>query len=117
MSSRTPIPGRAAALSWACPARSGLLIVWLALWRSQARDTAGPYSLKAGFGARLGLSLIVVATLHTGFHFSWNVHTLAYGLMMLVIASGAVGVWAALPRKLSDNREITRKQMLAQIRA
>jgi hypothetical protein len=60
----------------------------------------------------------VVATLHTGFQFGWNVHTLAYGLMLLVIVSGAVGVWAyaTLPRTLSDNRgETTRKQMLAQI--
>jgi len=76
--------------------------------------------LKAWVSAHvyLGLSLIVIATLHTGFQFGWNVHTLAYGLMLLVIASGAFGVWAyaTLPKALSDNRgETTRKQMLAQI--
>jgi hypothetical protein len=98
-----------------------LLIVWLALLGIRKRAiTAGHYSLKAWVSAHvyLGLSLIVVATLHTGFQFGWNVHTLAYGLMLLVIASGAVGVWAyaTLPRVLSDNRgETTRKQMLAQI--
>src|SRR3546814_5897971 len=40
--------------------------------------------------------------------------------MLLVIASGAVGVWAyaVLPPKLSENRgETTRKQMLAAIQA
>jgi hypothetical protein len=99
------------------------LIVWLALLGVRKRwVTNGHYSLKAWVSAHvyLGLSLIVVATLHTGFQFGWNVHTLAYALMMLVIASGAVGVWAyaVLPRRLSDNRgETTRKQMLAAIHA
>jgi hypothetical protein len=99
------------------------LIVWLALLGVRKRAVSdGHYSLKAWVSAHvyLGLSLIVVATLHTGFQFGWNVHTLAYGLMLLVIASGGVGVWAyvRLPKMLSDNRgEITRKQMLAQIHA
>ncbi len=99
------------------------LIVWLALLGVRKRwVTNGHYSLKAWVSAHvyLGLSLIVVATLHTGFQFGWNVHTLAYGLMMVVIASGAVGVWAyaVLPQRLSDNRgETTRKQMLAAIHA
>ena len=100
-----------------------LLIVWLALLGVRKRAvTNGYYSLKAWVSAHvyLGLALIVIGTLHTGFHFGWNVHTLAYGLMMLVITSGAVGVWAYanLPKSLSDNRgEATRKQMLAQIHA
>ena len=98
-----------------------LLIVWLSLLGVRKRAmTAGNWSLKAWTSAHvyLGLSLIVIATLHTGFQFGWNVHTLAYGLMLLVIASGAFGVWAyaTLPKALSDNRgETTRKQMLAQI--
>ncbi|WP_394762599.1 hypothetical protein [Phenylobacterium sp.] len=100
-----------------------LLIVWLALLGVRKRAvTNGYYSLKAWVSAHvyLGLALIVIGTLHTGFHFGWNVHTLAYGLMMLVITSGAVGVWAyaTLPKTLSDNRaEATRKQMLARIRS
>ena len=71
------------------------LIVWLALLGVRKRAvTSGHYSLKAWVSAHvyLGLSLIVIATLHTGFQFGLNVHTLAYGLMLLVIASGAVGV-------------------------
>lgn len=94
------------------------LIVWLACLGIRKRViTAGHYSLKAWVSAHvyLGLSLVVLATLHTGFQFGWNVHTLAYGLMMLVIASGALGIWAyaTLPQRLHGNRgETTRKQML-----
>jgi hypothetical protein len=94
------------------------LIVWLACLGVRKRViSAGHYSLKAWVSAHvyLGLSLTVLATLHTGFQFGWNVHTLAYVLMMAVIASGALGVWAyaTLPQRLHGNRgETTRKQML-----
>jgi hypothetical protein len=54
----------------------------------------------------LGLALLVIATLHTGFHFGWNIHTLAYVLMCLVIASGAVGTFCYIhyPRLMTRNR-------------
>jgi hypothetical protein len=118
-----PRPSGGTLLGYGLGTLGALLIVWLAALGVRKRAiTDGPYSLKAWVSAHvyLGLSLIVIATLHTGFHFGWNVHTLAYGLMLLVIASGAAGVWAyaTLPRALSDNRgETTRKQMLAQIHA
>lgn len=66
----------------------------------------------------LGLALLVIATLHTGFHFGWNVHTLAYALMCIVIASGIYGVfaYARYPRQMTDNRQnMTLAQMQAQI--
>ena len=116
-----PGPSGGTAMGYTLGIIGAVLIVWLAALGIRKRViTAGHYSLKAWVSAHvyLGLSLIVIATLHTGFHFGWNVHTLAYGLMLLVIASGAVGVWAyaTLPNALSDNRgETTRKQMLAQI--
>jgi hypothetical protein len=99
------------------------LIVWLALLGIRKRNmTRGKWSLKAWTSAHvyLGLALVVVATLHTGFQFGWNVHTLAYGLMMLVIASGiwGISVYAALPAKLADNRRgMTKGQMLASLDA
>jgi hypothetical protein len=95
-----------------------LLILWLTMLGLRKRAmTSGRWSLKAWTSAHvyLGLSLIVVATLHTGFQFGWNVHTLAYGLMMLVILSGVYGiaVYAALPKELSLSRaEMTRPQMI-----
>jgi hypothetical protein len=95
-----------------------VLILWLTMLGLRKRAmTRGKWSLKAWTSAHvyLGLSLIVIATLHTGFQFGWNVHTLAYSLMMLVILSGIYGIsaYATLPDELSDTRgSMTRPQML-----
>lgn len=99
------------------------LIVWLSLLGVRKRRiTTGQWSLKAWTSAHvyLGLSLIVIGTLHTGFQIGWNVHTLAYVLMLLVIATGIYGViaYATLPASLSANRkEMTRAQMLEALTA
>lgn len=100
-----------------------LLILWLSLLGVRKRKiTQGQWSLKAWTSAHvyLGLALIVVGTLHTGFQIGWNVHTLAYVLMLLVIISGIYGVYAyaTLPASLSSNRkEMTRAQMLEALTA
>jgi hypothetical protein len=99
---------------------SALLIVWLTLIGVRKRAYVGRFSLKGWVSAHvyLGLSLLVVATLHTGFHLDWNVHTLAYVLMLVVIASGIFGVvvYAKLPVRLSENRgDMTQRQMLETI--
>ncbi|MGQ0559130.1 MAG: hypothetical protein ACT4OE_06025 [Sphingosinicella sp.] len=94
------------------------LIVWLSLLGIRKRAiTPGRWSLKAWTSAHvwLGLALVVIATLHSGFQLGWNVHTLAWALMMLVILSGAYGAfaYALLPRALSDARaEMTSGEML-----
>ena len=102
------------------------LILWLTMLGVRKRAmTPGRWSLKAWTSAHvyLGLSLIVIATLHTGFQLGWNVHTLAYMLMMLVILSGMFGiyVYATLPKALSQNRydedgAITEKVMIEQMK-
>jgi hypothetical protein len=53
----------------------------------------------------MGASLIVLATLHAGFQFGWNIHTLSYALMMVVIISGCYGTYAYLryPRLMTTN--------------
>ena len=100
-----------------------LLILWLSLLGIRKRNmTEGRWSLKAWTSAHvyLGLALIVIGTLHTGLQLGWNVHTLAWALMMLVIASGIYGitVYATLPASLSENRkEMTRGQMLEALAA
>lgn len=41
----------------------------------------------------LGGTLLVLATLHTGFRFSWSVHTLTYALLLFVSVSGYYGLY------------------------
>ncbi len=117
-----PRPNGGSALGYILGTTGALLIVWLAALGVRKRAmTPGAWSLKAWTSAHvyLGLALIVIATLHTGFQFGWNIHTAAYALMMLVIVSGIFGVvaYARLPRALSENRaEMTEAQMLEQVR-
>lgn len=93
------------------------LIVWLAmLGIRKRRISEGRWSLKAWASAHvyLGLALVVIGTLHSGFQLGWNVHTLAWGLMLLVVLSGIYGVavYAVLPARLSANRkQMTRAEM------
>jgi hypothetical protein len=99
-----------------------VMIVWLSLLGIRKRVIGPkPFSLKGWTSAHvyLGLSLIVIGTLHTGFQLGLNVHTLAWALMMIVILSGLWGIslYASLPEKLSANRgEVTQLQMLEAIR-
>lgn len=73
------------------------LIAWL-MWFGvrKRRYSSRMGTLQGWLSAHvyLGLSLIVVATFHTGFQAGNNIHTLAYVLMMIVIASGLYGVYA-----------------------
>lgn len=100
-----------------------LLILWLTMLGMRKRAmTPGGWSLKAWTSAHvyLGLSLIVIGTLHTGFQLGWNVHTLAWALMMIVIISGIYGIYAysTLPQSLSANRdEMTETQMIDGLRS
>lgn len=69
--------------------------------RHQASTRQGWLSAHIYFG----LSLIIVITLHTGFDFGWNVHTLAYGLLLCVILTGVYGVYCyiLLPSRITEN--------------
>jgi hypothetical protein len=118
-----PRPNGGSAAGYGLGTVGALLILWLTLLGVRKRAmTRGRWSLKSWTSAHvyLGLSLIVIGTLHTGFQFGWNVHTLAYTLMMIVILSGIWGIYmyASLPRMLSDNRDMmTEAQMLDALRS
>ena len=84
-----------------------LLIVWLA-WFGVRKRNYVPASLLLGWLSAhvyLGSTLIVVVTLHAAFQVGWNVHTLAYVLMLLVILSGFYGIYTYVrnPRAMTEN--------------
>jgi hypothetical protein len=113
-----PRPNGGSPYGYALGTLATLLILWLTLLGLRKRAmTRGRWSLKAWTSAHvyLGLSLLVVATLHSGFQLGWNVHSLAYALMIAVIASGIYGiaVYATLPSALGASRsDMTRPQMI-----
>ncbi len=86
-----------------------LLIVWLGWFGIRKRRYGvGKLLLEDWLSAHvyLGLGLVVIATLHTGFQFGVNIHTLAYALMILVIASGGFGLiaYVRVPRLMTQSR-------------
>lgn len=98
-----------------------VLIVWLA-WlgvrKRRYRSNLGTMKGWTSAHVYLGLSLLVIVTLHTGFEFGANVHTMAYILMLLVIVSGVYGIvaYARYPRLITENRsQSTRDSWMGEI--
>lgn len=96
-----------------------LMLMWFGIRKRSYRSRAGTVAGWLSAHIYLGLSLIIVTTLHTGFQFGLNVHTLAYVLMIIVIISGVYGVYCYLhyPTLMTDNRgESAPDSILRQIR-
>ncbi len=73
-----------------------LLILWLLAYGVRKRSYKSSLGTVQGWLSAhvyLGGALVLVATLHTGFELGWNVHTLAYALTLLVVASGFWGMY------------------------
>ncbi len=108
-------------LGYALGTIGALLILWLLYFGVRKRRYNSNVGTAQGWLSAhvyLGVALIVVATLHTGFELGWNVHTLAYVLMILVVASGMYGVFIYLrvPREMTLNAgEETQSSMLMHI--
>lgn len=99
---------------------AGLIVwlAWLGVRKRRYRSNLGTLRGWTSAHVYFGLALLVIATLHTGFQFGWNIHTLAYVLMVLVIVSGVYGivVYARYPRAITENRaQATRDAWLAEI--
>jgi hypothetical protein len=87
-----------------------LLIVWLTMLGVRKRRYSSTVGTVQGWTSAhvyLGSALIVIATLHSGIQVGWNLHTLAYVLMCVVILSGFFGLYAYMsyPQLISKNRE------------
>ena len=87
-----------------------LMILWftfLGVRKRRYSSTMGTVQGWLSAHVYLGIALIVIVLLHTGFQFGANVHTLAFALMVLVVASGLYGVfiYVRYPERLSENRD------------
>ncbi len=72
-----------------------VLIFWLMAYGLRKRAYASTLGTVRGWLSAhvyLGTALVVVVTLHAGFQLGWNIHSLAYLLTLLVVASGVLGV-------------------------
>jgi hypothetical protein len=98
-----------------------ILIFWLTalgIRKRSYRSTLGSVQGWTSAHVYLGTALLIVATLHSGFQIGWNLHTLAYVLMCVVIASGFFGLYSYLnhPTLISKNREGgTRAELFAEL--
>lgn len=83
-----------------------LLLTWYGIRKRSYRSRLGEVQGWLSAHVYLGIALLFVATLHTGFQFGLNIHTLAYVLMVVVIASGVFGVIAyrRYPARITANR-------------
>ena len=103
----TPKPYGGTPLGYTLGTIGALLIVWLLWYGVRKRRYSAGDSVQGWLSAHvyLGTALIFIVTLHTGFELGWNVHTLAYVLMVLVVASGFYGVfsYARVPRVMTAN--------------
>ncbi|MBL4682748.1 MAG: hypothetical protein JKY88_18785 [Pseudomonadales bacterium] len=102
-----PVPNGGTWYGYTLGTIGALMILWLLYLGKRKRNFAKGWGTTKGWVSAhvyFGSSLLVVATLHTGFQFGWNIHTLAYVLMCLVIFSGFFGVYAYVVYPNARNR-------------
>lgn len=82
-----------------------LLLTYLGVRKRSYSSSAGTVQGWTSAHVFLGSSLLLIASLHAAFQVGWNVHTLAYVLMLVVIFSGFYGLFSYMhyPRVLSIN--------------
>lgn len=114
-------PNGGTLLGYVLGTAGALLIVWLSWFGVRKRQYASTLGSVQGWLSAhvyLGTALVVVVLLHTGFQFGANVHTLAFVLMTLVVASGLFGVYVYMknPGRMSRNRDgAPRSQLVDQL--
>ena len=83
-----------------------LWLTWFGIRKRRYSSTVGTVQGWLSAHVYLGTALIVIVLLHTGFQFGWNIHTLAFALLVMIVASGMYGVYVYIkyPGRMSDNR-------------
>lgn len=86
---------------------SALMVLWMAWYGVRKRRYRSSGSTQGWLSAHiyLGTAMTALVTLHSGFHFDFNIHTLAYALLLVVVASGFFGNYTYMiyPRQMSEN--------------
>lgn len=93
-------------------------LTWFGVRKRRYSSTLGTVQGWLSAHVYLGVALFVVALLHTGFQFGYNVHALTFVLMSLVIASGLYGVFIYMkyPQRVSTNRgDVNRSELHDQL--
>lgn len=82
-----------------------LMLLWFGVRKRQYSASAANLQGWLSAHVYLGAVLIIIATLHAGFEVGWNVHTLAYVLMLAVIFSGFYGIYSYVryPTMITEN--------------
>lgn len=68
--------------------------LWLGVRKRRYHSRLGSVQGWVSAHVYLGIALILLVLLHSGFQFGWNVHSLSFFLLLAVIASGGFGVYA-----------------------
>ncbi len=92
-------PGGGTVLGYTLGGVAAALVLFLMSYgirRRSFKGRAGSTKRWLSMHVYFGLGVLVVATLHGGLQFGYNVHTLAYLLLCLVVLSGCWGVYAYL---------------------
>jgi len=98
-----------------------LLVVWLTalgIRKRSYQSTLGSVQGWTSAHVYLGIAVLFIATLHCAAQFGWNLHTLAYLFMTVVILSGFFGLYVYMryPSLISSNRAgKTLKDMFAEL--
>ena len=86
---------------------SAAMVFWMAWYGIRKRRYRSTGNTQGWLSAHiyLGTALTVLATLHSGFQFGINIHTLTYGLLLVIVISGFFGNYAYMiyPRLMTEN--------------
>jgi hypothetical protein len=95
-----------------------LFLLWFGIRKRQYHCTKTSLDQWASAHVYLGISLPVVVSLHSALQFGWNIHSLAYALMVVVVLSGFYGLYAYLsfPAAVTTIRNgVSRGEMITTI--